>query len=287
MDAICVNLLLRKSLKVPLLITDLAKPAATNGHSFLIYHSVSGNLNLELDVPVPLFRRQMKFLAQTGRVIHYNHAIAALQSQNISTPDAFVLTFDDGFVNFYTQVFPILRELHIPAMLFVTTGFVEDGIPYPISGHISSHLNAKPVTWDMLGEMLQSGLVTLGAHTHTHIDLSSGSEDQVIEELAKPKELFRQRLGLKVEHFAYPKALWNQTAENLVVQHYASAVISGGRKATPHQFNPYRIPRIPIRRSDGWLFFRAKMRGALSGEEDLYDGLRKHMRRWLEANGQQ
>lgn len=273
-----MTLLLRKSLKVPLLLTDLAKSGAANGYSFLIYHSVAGNLNLELDLPISLFRRQMNFLARTGLVVHYDDAIEMLHSKNVVAQNAFVLTFDDGFANFYTQVFPILQELHIPATLFVTTGFVEDGIPYPISRH-TSLLNARPVTWDMLNEMLQSGLVTLGAHTHTHIDLSSSPEDQVIEELARPKELFRQRLGLEVRHFAYPKARWNQAVESLVVQHYVSAAIGGGRKATPHRFNPYRIHRIPIRRSDGWFFFQAKTRGSLAGEEDLYDGLRKHVKR--------
>lgn len=280
-----MNLIARKLLKIPLLMGDLIKLRPSSGCAFLIYHSVAGNLNLELDLPVSLFRRQMEFLARTRVVVHYNDAIETLNSKNVAAHNAFVLTFDDGFSNFYTQVFPILRELHIPAMLFVTTGFVEDGIPYPIFRH-AAHSTARPVTWDMLGEMQQSGLVTLGAHTHTHVYLPGSSQDQVIEELVKPKELFQRRLGLEVRHFAYPKALWNQTVENLVVQHYASAVISGGKKARPHQFNPYRIPRIPIRRSDGWFFFRAKTRGALSGEEDLYDDLRKHLSRWPGANGQ-
>jgi len=269
-----MNLLLRKALKVPLLMPDLAKPGAANGCAFMIYHSVSGDLNFELDLPVALFRRQMEFLAAAGLVVHYDRAVAALRSKNKPAQNTFVLTFDDGFANFYKNVFPVLKEFQIPATLFVTTGFVETGIAYSIQRH-RDHAEAKPVTWEMLGEMAQSQLVTLGAHTHTHPNLAEQSKDQVIEELAKPQELFRKRLGLEVQHFAYPKALWNTTVEKLVQAYYATAVISGGQKATPEHFNPHRIPRIPIRRSDGWLFFRAKTRGWLAGEEALYVKLRK------------
>lgn len=274
MVTVCVNLLLRKSLKVPLLIPDLGKPSTANGYAFMIYHSVAGDLNFELDLPVALFRRQMEFLARAGCVIPYDKAVAALHSKNEPAQNAFVLTFDDGFANFYKNVFPVLKEFQIPATLFVTTGFVEDGIAYSIQRH-RDHTEAKPVTWEMLGEMAESKLVTLGAHTHTHPNLAGQSQDQVIEELAKPKALFRERLGLEVRHFAYPKALWNPAVEKLVAEYYDTAVISGGRKATPEHFNPHRIPRIPIRRSDGWLFFRAKMRGWLAGEEALYVRLRK------------
>jgi hypothetical protein len=87
--------------------------------------------------------------------------------------------------------------------------------------------------------------------------------------------LFRRRLGIEVRHFAYPKALWNPPVERLVAKYYASAVIGGGYKATTDDFNTYRIPRIPIRWSDGWFFFLAKMRGWLASEETLYVWLRK------------
>lgn len=269
-----MNLLVRKSLKVPLLLNGLTRQKVSRGCSFLIYHSVAGDLNFELDLPLTLFRRQLEFLARAGCVVSYDDALQSLRSKPQTEADKVVLTFDDGFVNFYTQVFPILQQLGLPATLFVTTGFVETGIPYPILRH-STCAEVKPVTWHMLGELVKSGLVTIGAHTHTHVYLDNEPENKVSEELVIPQELFRQRLGLDVRHFAYPKALWNPTVEKLVAKYYASAVIGGGCKATPDDFNPYRIPRVPIRCSDGWFFFLAKLRGYLSGEEALYSKLHK------------
>jgi peptidoglycan/xylan/chitin deacetylase (PgdA/CDA1 family) len=273
MDAFRLTLLARQGLKMPLLCKNLFKEKAENGITFLIYHRVSGDLSLEVDLPLSLFRRQLEFLAGNSQLIGYDQALKALSAAQPLPPNAFVLTFDDGYEDFYTHVFPLLRALAVPAILFVTTGFVETGRPYPLLRH--GLPNVKPVNWKMLRKMVESGLVTVGAHTHTHPVLTDESEARVIEELAKPLEICRQRLGVEVQHFAYPKALWNQEVEALVAKFYSSAVVCDEKKATPYHFNPYRIPRIPIRRSDGWFFFLAKTQGWLAGEEAMYDTLRQ------------
>ena len=276
MDALRLKLIARQGLKIPVLLRRLFRRDDEPGFYYLIYHRVSGDSRFDVDLPLPLFRRQLEFLARARRVASYDEALNALKSGQEVTDEAFVLTFDDGYEDFYTHVFPLLRDLELPAILFVTTGFIETGIPYPILHHDSP--DATPVNWDMLGEMAASGLVTVGAHTHTHPILTNVSETQVEEELVKPLEIFHERLDIKVQHFAYPKALWNQKVEALVNQHYATAVICGEQKATPRHFKPYRIPRIPIRRSDGWLFFLAKIRSWLEGEEALYDKLHEFRR---------
>ncbi len=268
-----MKLIARQCLKIPVFLNNLFRRNTEAGFYYLIYHRVSGNLSLDIDLPWPLFRRQLEFLARARRVISYDEAFNALKSGRQVTNQAFVLTFDDGYQDFYTRVFPLLRDLGLPAILFVTTGFVETGIPYPILRH--NFPNIEPVTWDMLGKMAESGLVTVGAHTHTHPILTNLPETQVVEELLKPLEIFRERLGINVQHFAYPKAIWNQKVEALVRQYYVSAVICNEQKAIPHCFNPYQIPRIPVRRSDGWLFFLAKIQGWLEGEEALYGRLRQ------------
>lgn len=263
----------RQGLKIPVLLKNLFKTEGSAGICYLIYHRVSGDLKLELDLPRPLFRRQLEFLAQSGQVISYEAALATLEVGQPLPHNQFVLTFDDGYEDFYTGVFPLLRRLELPATLFVTTGFVENGTPYPLLRHNLPQV--KPVTWPMLAEMAESGLVTIGAHTHTHPVLTGQAEFQVREELTRPLALFQDRLGITVSHFAYPKARWDHTVESLVKEYYRSAVICEETIARPTQFDPYRIPRLPIRRSDGWFFFLAKIRSRLEGEEALYGRLRQ------------
>jgi peptidoglycan/xylan/chitin deacetylase (PgdA/CDA1 family) len=126
----------------------------------------------------------------------------------------------------------------------------------------------------MLGEMQSSDLVTLGAHTHTHRELVGQPGDTVREELARPIQLFEEQLGQRPWHFAYPRARFDERVEQFVQEYYDSAVVGGGRKATVTRFDPYRIPRVPVRASDGWLFFRLKVAGWLEAEESIYSALR-------------
>ena len=119
-----------------------------------------------------------------------------------STYPPTALTFDDGYVDFYTRVYPLLLSVNVPATLFVTTGFVEERKPYPMLSRPDAAV--EPVTWEMLGEMAESGLVTLGAHTHTHPVLTLLPVAQVEEELAYPLELFERRLGMRPRAFRLP-----------------------------------------------------------------------------------
>jgi len=286
----------RRALKVPLVAKsaahNLLRPATAYGLPatdcyFLLYHRVYGDLALELDLRPDVFQRHIKWLADHRRVIAYDDALALLdirqpqssegaasfQPSQISAQPAVVLTFDDGYLDFYTRVFPILVAYGLPAILFVTTGFVEDGIPYPMVSNPDTVV--RPVTWDMLGEMHESGLVSIGAHTHTHPILTELSDDQVADELGRPIECFQRRLGFQPKHFAYPRARCSTTVRQQVSQYYSSAVVGGGRPATSICFDRYRIPRVPVRRSDGWRFFRAKMRGWLMEEEATYERLRR------------
>jgi peptidoglycan/xylan/chitin deacetylase (PgdA/CDA1 family) len=261
----------RLSIKVAALPWGLGSRYSRPGVCFLIYHRIGGQLPLDIDLPLALFRRQLDYLSQTGRVMRYDDALDLLKNDSPAGDDLFVLTFDDGYEDFYIQVFPLLRELGLPATLFVTTGFVEG----EVSPLTDSGLDVRPVTWEMLAEMQTSGLVTLGAHTHSHPSLTGQSPDRITEELAYPIELFRQRLDCVPGHFAYPRAIWDEQVEEQVKRLYRTAVIADGQKAMATEFDPYRIPRIPIRASDGWLFFRAKIRGWLAAEEQLYAALRR------------
>lgn len=275
--------MIRRALKAPLVTRSLLRrgmgaDGGTNGCNVLIYHRVDGSLPLELDLDPELFRRQLEFIAKATRVVGYDAALCELAgpeaepaSEAAYPPTA--LTFDDGYVDFYTRVYPLLLQCNVPATLFVTTGFVEERKPYPMLSRPDAAV--EPVTWEMLGEMAESGLVTLGAHTHTHPVLTRLPIAQVEEELAYPLELFERRLGVRPRHFAYPRAEANPALRTLVARHYASGAVGGGRRAVPESFDRYAVPRIPIRRSDGWRFFRAKLRGWLDDEEVVYERLRR------------
>ena len=238
------------------------------GIYFLLYHKVTGELDIEIDLPWHTFRRQMEFLGRTGRVVSYERAIALLNGEAGLRHDMYVLTFDDGFRDFYTHAFPLLQQLTLPAMLFVSTAFVEDRRPCILSTPPSRLV--EPVTWEMLREMTASGLVSLGAHGHEHAVLPDCAPAALRRELARPQQLCEERLGTPLRDFAYPRGRHDARVRQSVAARYRSAAAGGFGKATPEGFDPYVLPRVPVLRRDGWAFFRAKLRGWLEQERRAY-----------------
>ncbi|WP_378951398.1 poly-beta-1,6-N-acetyl-D-glucosamine N-deacetylase PgaB [Pelosinus sp. sgz500959] len=70
---------------------------------------------------------------------------------------AVMLTFDDGYISFYKDVFPLLKEFNYPAMFALVTSWQQFGAA-PSVGSL--------VNWDQVREMESSGLVTIASHSH-------------------------------------------------------------------------------------------------------------------------
>jgi peptidoglycan/xylan/chitin deacetylase (PgdA/CDA1 family) len=70
------------------------------------------------------FQAQIAYLKCYFRVVHFSDAIELLRDGRIDQPTA-AITFDDGFQNNYDVAFPILRNARIPAIVFLTTGFLD------------------------------------------------------------------------------------------------------------------------------------------------------------------
>lgn len=99
-----------------------------------------------------------------------------------------VLTFDDGYADFYSDAYPILRKYGFSATVFVITGKV--GTP--------GYLN-----WRQIRELSDSGIV-IGAHTVNHDNLAHLSSAVAEKEITKSKEDLEFALKEKINFFCYP-----------------------------------------------------------------------------------
>jgi peptidoglycan/xylan/chitin deacetylase (PgdA/CDA1 family) len=130
--------------------------------------------------------------------------------QDRSVPsNAFVVTFDDGYENNLRSALPILRELHVPATLFLATGFLDSNGPLPSDDWSLAGSSAVPAaSWRPLStaqchEMLDSGLIELGAHTHTH-QFFVGRAEVFRRDLARCLEVLEERFAITRPSFAFP-----------------------------------------------------------------------------------
>jgi peptidoglycan/xylan/chitin deacetylase (PgdA/CDA1 family) len=156
------------------------------------------------------FRAQLAGLLRHGyRPWPLRKVLAAHLAGEELPHKTFVVTFDDGYENVYRHAFPILRDLQVPATIFLATGYLDSPAPFPFDawqGAGSTELPAdiwKPLTSAQCANMLASGLIELGGHTHSHDDFRS-RPDELRHDLALSLETLRTRFGLTEATLAFP-----------------------------------------------------------------------------------
>ena len=265
--------LARQAAKTVFAAADLVLPRL-RGPRILIYHQVGTDLGREMEVPEANFVAQLDWLQNNGEIVDLDTAQAVRQSR--SAEKLFVLTFDDGYRDLYEVAFPHLAERRVPFVLYLTTEHVETQTPL-------THPSALPLTWEQINKMLDSGLMTIGAHTHTHPDLRLLEPEELCRELERSNELIERRTSGRPRHFAYPWGYWSPKADGLVRERYQTAALGAPTRSEAF-IDPYLIPRLPVQRSDGLVFFRARMRGGLRWEEHLRRRLRGYRWNGIEGN---
>lgn len=223
----------------------------------LIYHRVGRRSPSPVDLDTAAFDRQLDSLASTGHVVSLDEALSRLRSPNgAERASGIVITVDDGTADWPDVMMPALVERNLPATFYVSSDFVERQRDFPDDG--------RPVSWTGLADMLSTGLVTIGSHTHTHRVMAGLSAQQARDELDRAIDLIEDRLGVTPIHFAYPKAVAPSPAAEVVVRRrHASAVLAGNRVARPGRTDLHRIGRHALTVADDDESFQRKIGGGM------------------------
>jgi peptidoglycan/xylan/chitin deacetylase (PgdA/CDA1 family) len=249
---------MRRQLKTVLGSARSRRPG--RGVVALTYHRVGGGSPDERDVSMSDFAAQVDALRQVD-VVPLDTALDRLADDD--DPRGTVITIDDGFRDIYENAWPMLRRHRLPFTLYLTTAYVGGTMDWPGS---TARSPGRALTWGMVREMVDSGLCTLGNHTHTHVP----AEALTTGELDTCTEVIREQVGVEARHFAYPWGVIAPDMEHEVTRRFRSAMTGRvGRNTTG--VHPWRLDRVPVRRTDPPSFFRAKLTGSL-GPELAYAG---------------
>ncbi len=219
------------------LAIPLKKPDIHFG--ILMYHQVDDHpplKQLRFTVLPSVFEQQVSFLLDRGYTFVTVDKALKLFTASSTPPDkTLVLTFDDGYRSFYTHVFPILKKYNIPATEYVIT--------QDIGKHGS-------LTWAMIRELENSGLVEIGSHTVNHVSLKSISAEKQRYQLEQSKTILEKELRVPITTVAYPFGLYNETTKEIAEEAgYRGAVsIFSGDKPTSTAKFAWR--RVAITNSD-------------------------------------
>ena len=256
----------RKGSKVLFTAADLVM-GSWPGPRVLIYHQVRAKPQRQMEVSLKAFEAHLFWLRANATVVDFEAAIR--KRGHAGAENLFVLTFDDGYADLFDTVYPALNESALPFTLYLSTKHVETQQPMSPG--------SQPLTWDQIGKMAEGGLMTLGAHTHSHMDLRHASLNQIEDDLGLSDELINDRTGIAPRHFAYPWGYWSPVADTVVRGKYQTAALGAGRPITADT-DPYLVHRLPVQRSDDVFFFRRKAKRGMRMEEKVrrrirgYDG---------------
>lgn len=230
----------------------------------LMYHSISGNLFgishpfYHIHTLPTVFSEQMRWLRSQGyRTLDLPDAWAALNS-GADLSKTVVLTFDDGYRDFYTEAMEVLTQCGFTATIFLATDRIRQ-----TSARVEG---ADYLTWDEVRELHRHG-IQFGSHTVTHADLRSLEPAELEFELGQSKEVIEQNLGAPIDSFSYPFSFPEEDKsmvrfvedllENFGFDYGVCRIL--GRASRKN--NKLFMPRLPVNNWDDTRLLRAKLEG--------------------------
>ena len=183
----------------------IIKPPVAQAHTnvplpILIYHYVEyvkdpgDTIRQSLNILPATFEAQIKTLKDAGYTFITPNQIDDLEKGRLAVEKPIVLSFDDGYEDFYTDVLPIIKKYNVRVVAYVVSGFVDH----------KNYLTSK-----QLQAAIDSQLVEVGAHSMHHLALAKIDPVRARDEVVLSKDYLEKNFGIKVSSFAYPYGSFN------------------------------------------------------------------------------
>jgi peptidoglycan/xylan/chitin deacetylase (PgdA/CDA1 family) len=223
----------------------------------ICYHSVTSDaVPVERDphkqhIPLKLFLRHLDYLQRHHNVISLSEYLRARQN-NVRLPDrSAVITFDDGFEDFYTVAAPHLFQRKLPATVFIITDrafgrFVPKGESF--------------LTWDQIRELADAG-IDIGSHSCSHLPLSELSLEEVTKELSESRTLLETQVGRSPIPLSYPFGQTSESISRLTQSLGFTCAIASDSGPNSEDASIYRLSRTVIASDDDVAPFAARVSG--------------------------
>lgn len=192
--------------------------ASGQGVPVLMYHSVGIDKNNPVVINPQILEEQFKYLKDNGySTITLDDLYSYLENDAQIPEKSVVLTFDDGYENNYTEMFPLLKKYGFRATIFMISSYVDK--------------NADFLTSAQLKEMDAYG-VDIESHTVNHEHLKTLTKDKQLDTITQSKTFLEKLLNKKINYIAYPYGEYNKdTLTCTETAGYKLALTTDGRWA--------------------------------------------------------
>ena len=256
-----------------LLTLDFFRPLQNAGFGkknfrlpILMYHSIAEEPEENLPpyyrtaTSPKQFAAHMALLRAEGyEVVGLQAGLEKFQRGSPGAAKLAVITFDDGYRDFYTAALPVLRQNNFGATVFLPTAFIGQ-TPRDFKGRAC-------MTWDEVRESQRAG-IEFGSHTVNHPKLYELDLPRLQAELKESRATMESELGRPVRSFAYPYAF--PSADRAFVKVFVASLKATGYACNvttkiglaATQDDPFTLKRLPINSDDDEALFLAKLAGA-------------------------
>lgn len=186
------------------------------------------------------FRDHLAMLSAERRVLALEDLPGLIESG--STPRfATAITFDDGYLDNLAAAAPLLEQVGLPATLFVTTGAIGSGKPFPWD---EAGTGALPMDAEQLRQAAR--VFAIGAHARDHLHLTGLDPAAQAAQIAESRDDLAAMLGAAPAGFAYPHGAYDAATPRLVAEAGFKWAVAVKNRAVPRRFDRYALPRLTV-----------------------------------------
>lgn len=214
----------------------------------LMYHSID-RTNWKLAITPEVFEKQISYIARNKTIVSASDVVAYVKGEKELTKDSVALTFDDGYLDFKTEAYPILKKYNAQAAMFVPTDTTRRINPE----------RTGLMTWDDMRAIQKEGLVTFESHSRTHPHLPHLDRDALDQEVRGSMEDIQRELGVHTRFFGYPYGDKSQTVIDSVKKVGYEAAFSITEGVVRPGDNPFLIKRVQVDTTMHCMLFRMRL----------------------------
>lgn len=224
----------------------------------LMYHRVAPTGSSQMAqwrVTPKAFEEQLRYLQDAG---FYSVTLEDWRKAMITRKPlpgrAVLITFDDGYLDFLTYAWPLLKRYGFSATVFLVT----DQIGQSNKWDSFYGEDLLLLGWQEIMQLQAEG-VDFGSHSASHRHLTSLPPTEIVREGIRSRAILKQKLGVPIRAFAYPEG-----EVDLVVKHLIGACgyifgLSCRSRRSSFQDSLLELPRIEIESSDSLQDFIVKL----------------------------
>ena len=211
------------------------------------FHRVQNTSTNEggLTVAVATFERYCRFFRNYFDVVSLSEIVSKLERRQ-SLSRQLAITFDDGYLDNYTNAAPILERLSLPATFFVVSRWIGTTI-VPRWDRMAG-VRHPWMNWGQVRSLAQRGF-EIGAHTQNHVNLGVVSDAEAEAEIAGARIDLERELHAPVQLFAFPygsrENIRRVTPDIVRRAGFRCCCSCYGGAVTPRT-DPFSLRRVPI-----------------------------------------